>query len=355
MCAAALWATLPAQAASRQPASRQAGPPEIGVLALPHRPGNRASAGELGSTRAAAESASELASPELLSPAAPSLVPNFYAEPSTERSSPAVAAAEGERLAPVRTLLAPPSVHSSLLDYSYTRRVVPRLVAVATRFNTDYRTRSSQTEIPLTLRGRGLGGRDLPIGREDAYRNQLPPDFMPTDLVLLPVEYCYANQPIYLRREAAESLVRMLRDAQRQGLTLRVVSGYRDISHQQRLFANHGGRRSTVARPGKSEHMLGTTVDLTSTERYLLRPAFARTPEGRWLAQHAPRYGWKLTVVSGSRVIEPWHFRYFGQAGGGSSAEASAPRSPSESTALRRTLTAPVRAAGSILERMLGR
>lgn len=244
---------------------------------------------------------------------------------------------------------------ATLLAYDRTREIFRRLVPSATTFNTDYRTRPANCDIPLTLRGRGLNGRDLPIGREDAYRDRLPANFMPTDLVLVPAEYCYANQPIYLRREAAESVVRMIRDAERQGLTLRIVSGYRDYSHQNRLYRQNGGRRGsrTVGRPGKSEHMLGTTVDFTSTERYLLKPSFAGTPEGKWLARNASRYGWKLTVVSGSRVIEPWHFRYFGNAMG-----QETPSKPSPASSVARAVknvTTPVRAATGIVGKILGK
>jgi LAS superfamily LD-carboxypeptidase LdcB len=213
--------------------------------------------------------------------------------------------------------------------------------------------------VPLTLRGSGWNGRNLPVGGEDAYRDRIPRNYMPTDLVLIPAEYCYANQPLYLRREAAESVVRMIRDAERQGLTLRVVSAYRDSQHQQRLYAQNGGGRGrrTVARPGKSEHLLGTTVDFTSTEHYLLRPSFANTPEGRWLARNAPRYGWHLTVVSGSRVIEPWHFRYFGR-NATAAATPGAGRAPSPASAIKKAenvITSPFRAAGSMAKKLLGR
>ncbi|MCX7625260.1 MAG: M15 family metallopeptidase [Candidatus Sumerlaeaceae bacterium] len=244
---------------------------------------------------------------------------------------------------------------TSLLAYDRTREIFRRLVPSAPTFNTDYRTRAANCEIPLTVRGRGLNGRDLPIGCEDAYRDQLPANFTPTDLVLVPAEYCYANQPIYLRREAAESVVRMIRDAERQGLTLRIVSGYRDYSHQNRLYRQNGGRRGsrTVGRPGKSEHMLGTTVDFTSTERYLLKPSFAGTAEGKWLARNAHRYGWKRTVVSGTRVIEPWHFRYFGSALG-KEIPTKASSSPNFVKAVE-NVTKPVRAATGVVGKILGK
>lgn len=190
-------------------------------------------------------------------------------------------------------------------------------------FTTDYKTRDPNAPLPVTMRGQGLGGCDLPVGGEDAYRHDLPPDFMPTDLVLLPPGYCYSEQPTYLRREAADSLLKMFDDAACQGLCLKVFSGYRDYRHQQRLYYESVGRKGRrgsggVAKPGHSEHALGTTVDLTSTKDHVLSRSFGNTPEGQWMARNGPRYGWILTVVSGeganARVTEPWHFRYVGPA-----------------------------------------
>ncbi len=394
------------QSRGASPTRTSAGPApaDVGVLALPLRSTKAASrafsAGETATSVAAPPSSSPAAqasAPEKEPPPAAAssskIIPTFYGDFAPARSSGSsqaqapqvddlektdspepVALQErrndsplahqgppSERVAvarihPRQSAVSAPSV--TLLSYDRTREVFQRLVPSAARFNTDYRTRPASCEIPLTLCGRGLQGRNLPIGHEDAWRDRLPPDYMPTDLVLIPVEWCYANQPIYLRREAAESLVRMLSDAQRQGLRIQVVSGYRDYSHQQRLYKQNGGRRGsrTVGRPGKSEHMLGTTVDVTSTEKYLLKPAFATTPEGKWLARNAHRYGWKLTVISGSRVIEPWHFRYFGRALGQQPASASsvAQGAPKSREALE-AATKPLRATGKLLGRIVGK
>ncbi|MGI8908731.1 MAG: D-alanyl-D-alanine carboxypeptidase family protein [Candidatus Sumerlaeaceae bacterium] len=187
-------------------------------------------------------------------------------------------------------------------------------------FNTDYATRAAGAIIPVVLPGFGWGGVDLPIGSEDPYRlSTLPSDFRPTDLVLLPKDYSYYKNPIYLRQEAAHSLTRMFNDAAREGLTLKIFSGYRDYAHQQRLYTQAVSRnknQNTVARPGKSEHQLGTTADVTNNAKYLMKRSFAETPEGKWLVANGARYGWKMTVLRGtgprSHADEPWHIRYLG-------------------------------------------
>lgn len=195
--------------------------------------------------------------------------------------------------------------------------LMARLKPKSTIFNTDYKTRSASAVLPSELHGEGLGGESLPIGNEDAFRKLLPATYMPTDLKLIPAGYCYYEQPTYLRGEAATSLIQMFDDAARRGLNLRVFSGYRDYSHQLRLYreaVRRNPRQQSVAKPGSSEHMLGTTADITCDKRHLMTRDFMQTPEGKWLSSNGYRYGWEMTVrESGTgAVVEPWHLRYLG-------------------------------------------
>jgi len=214
----------------------------------------------------------------------------------------------------------PPAPKTGFLARLMGRRSSPTSNAAApVPFNTDYATRAAGAVIPAVLTGMGWGGVDLPIGAEDQYRlATLPADFRPTDLVLLPKDYCYYGNAIYMRREAALSMMRMCDDAAREGHALRVFSGYRDYSHQLRLYTQavrrSGPNQKGVARPGKSEHQLGTTADVTDGPRSVLSRSFADTPTGRWLAANCSKYGWKMTVLRGngprSHADEPWHIRY---------------------------------------------
>lgn len=193
-------------------------------------------------------------------------------------------------------------------------------------FNSDYATRGNAV-LPAVIRGNGYNGSDLPIGGEDSYRlASLPANFCPTDLVQLPVQLCHYGNQLYLRQEAAASLCNMINAAAMQGLNIKVVSAYRDIGHQTRLYnqavARRGPDQKMVAKPGKSEHNLGTTVDVTNSEQHTLKRSFGDTAEGRWLAANAHRFGWKMTVMSGngrrSHNDEPWHLRYLGSTINGS-------------------------------------
>ncbi len=153
----------------------------------------------------------------------------------------------------------------------------------------------------------------------------LDPTFVPRDLVALPAHLSLAS-PIYLTMESGEALARMLDAAQSAGHRVVVRSAYRSYAEQRSTFQHwvsvmgeaEAQRRS--ARPGHSEHQLGTTVDLTSAAvNWGLTTAFAETPEGQWIAQNAWRFGFVESYPAGAEATtgyhyEPWHLRYIGEA-----------------------------------------
>lgn len=116
-----------------------------------------------------------------------------------------------------------------------------------------------------------------------------------------------AKGRLRVARPIVEPLRALLAAAREAGHALRIESAYRSYSEQERLFASikEIGR---AARPGHSEHQLGTTVDL-------------RIPTGAgitWLAAHAADHGFALSYPAGKQRItgyrpEPWHIRYVGR------------------------------------------
>jgi len=158
-------------------------------------------------------------------------------------------------------------------------------------------------------------------------RHALPANAAPSDLVTLASEYVAPGfEGAQLRREAASALGRMLEAAQAAGHDLRVRSAYRSYETQvdtyaywvATLGATEANRVS--AKPGHSEHQLGTTVDLTTPELdWALSESLADTTAGRWLLVHATSYGFALSYPPRSEAItgyasEPWHYRYVGTA-----------------------------------------
>lgn len=136
---------------------------------------------------------------------------------------------------------------------------------------------------------------------------------------------------------AADSLEKMLTDAEKAGLKLYLVSGYRSVSRQKALFErktnyyiDQGLVREKaeeeaakwVARPGTSEHNLGLAADIVSADWYSqhndLTADFEETEHFKWLKTNCAQYGFIIRYPKDKQEItgityEPWHYRYVGQ------------------------------------------
>lgn len=125
----------------------------------------------------------------------------------------------------------------------------------------------------------------------------------------------------YMRKEAADNMVKMVTDMRTQGLTVILLSGYRGYNKQVMLYNGYikkdGKDKADTysARPGHSEHQSGLAMDLSNT--WDLYEGFENTPEFAWLSDHAHEYGYILRytkdkVYMTGYVYEPWHYRYVG-------------------------------------------
>ena len=159
-------------------------------------------------------------------------------------------------------------------------------------------------------------------------------DYAPQDLVLLtdylPVEVTL-GYPTELRQVALGPLIQMIADMQNAGLQPWILSGYRSYSAQAiswEKWNREEPERAAIlsARPGHSEHQLGTThdfgspelADIVGIEDIEFHTYFYQTSEGIWLAENAHRYGFTLSYPRGAQELtgffyEPWHFRYVGE------------------------------------------
>jgi len=153
----------------------------------------------------------------------------------------------------------------------------------------------------------------------------LPAEYAPSDLVDLvdlnsDADRLTLNQDgLSLRQVILPDLLAMTDAAGEEGVILDISSSYRSYAYQEWLFQYWVGElgreeaERVSARPGTSQHQLGTTVDFGS-----VTPAYADDPGGIWLADHAWRYGFSLSYPDGYEEItgyayEPWHFRWIGQ------------------------------------------
>ncbi len=149
-----------------------------------------------------------------------------------------------------------------------------------------------------------------------------PADFVPPDLVTVPVSHVWQPQ---LRQEASTAAVALFQAAAAEaGLRLESQSAYRSYEAQVRVYNQEiaalglAGADAGTARPGFSEHQTGLAIDISSSPAVCsLLACFGETPHGQWLAANAWRFGFVLrypvdkTQVTGYDY-EPWHFRYLG-------------------------------------------
>jgi LAS superfamily LD-carboxypeptidase LdcB len=153
----------------------------------------------------------------------------------------------------------------------------------------------------------------------------LTKNYYPSDLGKLVDNGIPSSNVFMLRKVVMEDLKTMFSDAQKDGIIFSVLSAYRSYDLQAVTYNNwvksigqYEADRAS-ARPGHSEHQLGTTIDFTSTEvKNGISNTFINTKAGKWLHENAYKYGFVMSYPLGSEVItgykfEPWHYRYVGK------------------------------------------
>lgn len=134
-----------------------------------------------------------------------------------------------------------------------------------------------------------------------------------------------ANHPF--RSLALADLVSMKNAAASLGRPIDIQSAFRSYATQQATFdywvAQVGYTQAlrTSARPGHSEHQLGTGFDFMSrgAPDPWDRGDWAKSAAGAWMLANAWRYGFVMSYPRGAFSVvcydyEPWHYRYYGRA-----------------------------------------
>ncbi|HTI29266.1 MAG TPA: D-alanyl-D-alanine carboxypeptidase family protein [Methylomirabilota bacterium] len=153
---------------------------------------------------------------------------------------------------------------------------------------------------------------------------QLPDGYTPPDLV--DTSHAGLNGSYFIRAIAQKDLAAMITAAGTAGAHLAVQSAYRSYAGQVLTFdgwVRQSGYTQALrvsARPGHSEHQLGTAIDFKTVGgiapwRYA---DWATSTEGAWLAANAWKFGWLMSYPKGSSALtcysyEPWHYRYVGR------------------------------------------
>jgi hypothetical protein len=107
--------------------------------------------------------------------------------------------------------------------------------------------------------------------------------------------------------DAADAFLKMVADAKKDGVDIKLSSSYRTLAGQNSIFdwdhyKQTGKRRkkgtasTAAAYPGTSNHGLGRAIDVEGTAAQ------------KWIRDNGESYGWSW--AEGRSVGEPWHFTY---------------------------------------------
>ena len=154
----------------------------------------------------------------------------------------------------------------------------------------------------------------------------------------IPMEFYLTESGYQIDSRIQEPYSQLMEAGKAAGMDLTMVSGYRSIEQQQANYdvnyqnflasglSEEEARTKTeeyIALPHASEHTTGLAVDITSTAlanqegNSGLLPDLENYPEGLWLKENAPKFGFILRYPKAKEAItginfEPWHFRYVG-------------------------------------------
>lgn len=145
--------------------------------------------------------------------------------------------------------------------------------------------------------------------------------YTPSKLKDIPTELLNAGaKPQQIHSKVWRFLENMIEDAARDGIDLKVVSGYRSFDTQVDLKSGYktiygSGANQFSADQGYSEHQLGTTVDLNTPGITPTSISFSTTPAYEWLTKNAYKHGFVLSYPKGNvyYMYEPWHWRFVGE------------------------------------------
>jgi len=132
---------------------------------------------------------------------------------------------------------------------------------------------------------------------------------------------------VKLLPNAAAAFRTMQEAAQREGVGIAPISGYRGLYLQKYLFDLKVKKLGSpelaarwVAPPGYSEHHTGLALDVgdPSTPKCDALPCFDKTRTYHWLTKNGARFGFELSFheSEGHIQFEPWHWRFVGDAEG---------------------------------------
>ncbi|WP_133477456.1 M15 family metallopeptidase [Cognatilysobacter segetis] len=130
------------------------------------------------------------------------------------------------------------------------------------------------------------------------------------------------RRPLWLRAPAARDWHRMQGAAQREGIVLEAISGYRSHDYQLGIFERKRARGQSVetiltvnAAPGYSEHHSGRALDIAAPGEPPAEESFESTSAFAWLRDNAAAFDFAMSYPRDNPhgiVYEPWHWCHRG-------------------------------------------
>ena len=156
--------------------------------------------------------------------------------------------------------------------------------------------------------------------------DRISPTYAPPDLVSTQ-GIRDVNGGHLIRRLAYADLKALASAARAAGAPIDVTSTFRSYAQQQATFDYYvktlgpAGALLRAARPGHSEHGLGTAIDVSGIDG--VSPAsfadWTVSKPGAWMRDNAWKYGWLMSYPKEKSPAitcyqyEPWHYRYVGR------------------------------------------
>lgn len=159
------------------------------------------------------------------------------------------------------------------------------------------------------------------------------------DFVLVSDSYTISDSKIYLRKEVYESFLEMEKEALKEGISLKIISGFRNFIYQKSIWEKKWNGDVLVdgknlkesipdelerikkileysAMPGTSRHHWGTEIDVNNAD-----PIYFDSEKGKkvydWLVENASKFGFcqpynkKDDSERTGYSEEKWHWSYF--------------------------------------------
>ncbi len=151
----------------------------------------------------------------------------------------------------------------------------------------------------------------------DYGRNGGPPEYEEA-IELVDVGPNLVGRMQRLTPDAAAQWQAMTEAAEKHGITLLIVSGFRSIEYQATLIRSKieagqaiGEILDVNAAPGFSEHHTGCAVDIAAPGSRPLTEEFESSDAFHWLQANAAEFGFSMTYPRDNPwgfIYEPWHW-----------------------------------------------